>query len=99
VAIGAIVGGHVASIWLAHRVALREFGTPRKAVIGTIPLTALMLAYTAISLSVIAEPIVKFGEPSQDGRMLSPAWTAERSDGRVSRGGTGAPTRVVALRW
>ena len=60
VAIGAIVTGHVISVWLAHRVALREFGAPRKAVIASIPLTVLMVIYTAISLSVIAEPMVKF---------------------------------------
>lgn len=63
VAISAIVAGHVISIWLAHRVALREFGTSRKAVIASIPLTVLMVAYTAISLSVIAEPLVQFRNP------------------------------------
>ena len=60
VAIGAIVAGHVIAIWLAHRVALREFGAPRKAVIASVPLTVLMVIYTAISLSIIAEPMVKF---------------------------------------
>jgi hypothetical protein len=60
VAIGAIVTGHVISVWLAHRVALRNYATPRTAVIASIPLTALMVAYTAISLSVIAEPMVTF---------------------------------------
>lgn len=64
VAIGAIVTGHVVSIWLAHRVALREFGASRKAVTASIPLTVLMVAYTAISLSVIAEPIVQFRDPA-----------------------------------
>ena len=64
VAIGAIVTGHVISIWLAHRVALREFGASRKAVTASIPLTVLMVAYTAISLSVIAEPIDKFRDPA-----------------------------------
>lgn len=59
-AIGAIVTGHVIAIWLAHRIALREFGAPRNAVIASIPLTLLMLIYTAVSLSVIAEPMVKF---------------------------------------
>ena len=63
IAISAIVAGHVISIWLAHRVALREFGTSRKAVIASIPLTLLMVAYTAISLSVIAEPLVQFRNP------------------------------------
>lgn len=60
VAISAIVIGHVISVWLAHRVALREFRSPRQAVIASMPLTVLMIAYTAISLSVIAEPLVQF---------------------------------------
>ena len=60
VAISSIVIGHVISVWLAHRVALREYGTPRRAVIASIPLTLLMIVYTAISLSVIAEPLVQF---------------------------------------
>lgn len=60
VAISAIVIGHVIAVWLAHRVALREFGSARRAVIASIPLTVLMIVYTAISLSVIAEPLVQF---------------------------------------
>jgi hypothetical protein len=63
VAIGAIVAGHAVSIWLAHRVALREFGAPRRAALATVPLTLLMVAYTVVSLSVIAEPMVKFDGP------------------------------------
>jgi len=64
VAIGAIVVGHVISIWLAHRVALREAGTPRRAVAASVPLTMLMVIYTVISLLVIAEPLVEFGDPT-----------------------------------
>jgi hypothetical protein len=64
VAIGAIVSGHVISIWLAHRVALRELGSVRRALVASIPLTVLMLGYTAVSLTIIAEPMVKFGVPS-----------------------------------
>jgi hypothetical protein len=63
VAIVAIVAGHVAAVWLAHLVALREFATPRRAAIATVPLTLLMVAYTVVSLSVIAEPMVKFDNP------------------------------------
>lgn len=59
-AIGAIVAGHVISIWLAHRLALRVFGMPRRAVLATIPLTVLMVAYTAVSLLILAEPLVQF---------------------------------------
>ena len=61
---GAIITGHVVSIWLAHRVALREYGTARRAVVATIPLAALMVIYTVVSLSVIAEPMVKFDAPA-----------------------------------
>lgn len=60
VAIGALVAGHVASVWLAHHVALREHETPRRAVLACVPLTVLMLFYTAVSLTIIAEPMVKF---------------------------------------
>jgi len=63
-AISSIVTGHVTSIWLAHRLALREFRTPRQAVIASVPLTVLMMTYTAISLIVIAEPLVHFIQPA-----------------------------------
>ena len=49
-----------------HRVALRTFGTARRAVIATLPLTAAMLVYTAVSLAVLAEPMVKLeGVPAE----------------------------------
>ena len=63
VAIGAIVVGHVIAVWLAHRAALQAFAELRVAVIATIPLTVLMVIYTAISLSIIAEPLVRFRTP------------------------------------
>jgi hypothetical protein len=58
VAVIAIVLGHVVSIWLSHRVALRQGLTPHHTAIATLPLTLLMVAYTAVSLLVIAEPMV-----------------------------------------
>ena len=63
IAIVAIVGGHVIAVWLAHRIALREFPGRKQAAIATVPLTLLMVAYTIVSLSVIAEPMVKFDIP------------------------------------
>lgn len=63
IAVVAIVGGHVISIWLAHRVALRSFGNRQRAVTAAIPLASLMVLYTSISLSVIAEPLVTFTPP------------------------------------
>ncbi len=64
--VGAIVAGHVIAVWLAHRVALRECGAPGRAVLASVPLTALMVVYTAISLSVIAEPMVTFELPPSE---------------------------------
>ncbi len=58
VAVIAIVLGHVVSIWLSHRVALGQGLSPRRTAVATLPLTLLMIAYTAISLLVIAEPMV-----------------------------------------
>lgn len=63
VAIGAIVTGHVTSIWLAHHVALARFATRREAVLSSLPLTVLMVIYTMLSLSIIAEPLVRFRTP------------------------------------
>ncbi|MDH3286990.1 MAG: hypothetical protein OEP48_04580 [Betaproteobacteria bacterium] len=62
-AIVSIVVGHVISIWLAHRLALREFHAPRQAVLASVPLTVLMVIFTVISLLVMAEPLVQFGTP------------------------------------
>ena len=58
VAVTAIVVGHVLSIWQAHRVALTWGLSTRRTALATLPLTLLMIAYTAISLMVIAAPMV-----------------------------------------
>ena len=58
VAVTSIVAGHVASIWLAHQLALSLRLSPWRTALAMAPLTSLMLAYTAISLTVIAEPMV-----------------------------------------
>jgi hypothetical protein len=60
VAISMIVLGHCIGVWLAHRVALRDQPRPRDAARTAIPLVLLMLAYTAISLFVIAAPMVQY---------------------------------------
>ncbi len=56
VAIVAIVAGHVAAVFLSHVVALRVFGH-RVALSGQIPMLILMVAYTMISLWILAQPI------------------------------------------
>lgn len=64
-AIVAVLVGHMISVYLAHRVAIREF-EPRHATLRSqVPLTALMVAFTFISLSILAEPIVERREPAR----------------------------------
>jgi hypothetical protein len=63
VAIGAVVLGHCIGVWLAHRVALRHPPRPAAAVRAALPLVLLMLAYTAVSLFVIADPMVQYQPP------------------------------------
>jgi hypothetical protein len=58
VAVIAIVLGHAASIWWSHRVALAAGVPPRRGAVAMLPLTLLMIGYTAVSLTLIAEPMV-----------------------------------------
>jgi hypothetical protein len=66
VAIGAIVGGHVIAVWLAHVVALRTAPSRALALRALVPLTVLMVIYTGLSLSILAEPLVRFRTPDPD---------------------------------
>jgi hypothetical protein len=63
VAITAIVVGHVVSVVLAHLIALRTEPSRRSALVGLVPLTVVMVLYTAVSLSIIADPLVRFRTP------------------------------------
>ena len=65
VAVAAVVAGHVVAIWLAHRLLLQTLPAPWKAVTASLPLTALMVGYTAVSLWVIADPLVRFNPPER----------------------------------
>jgi hypothetical protein len=58
-AVAAIVGGHVVAVYLAHVKATGTFDAPAIALKSQVPLTALMVAYTFIGLSITAEPIVE----------------------------------------
>ncbi len=55
--VGLIVLGHIAAVYLAHRVALRLYPDTKQAVRSQYPMLALMLLYTMISLWIIAQPI------------------------------------------
>jgi len=52
-----ILIGHVISVYLAHRVALRVFPSKRLALVSQIPMLLLMVAYTAIGLYVLSLPL------------------------------------------
>jgi len=59
--VGLILLGHVASVVIAHREALRVFGTPRTAALSQLPMLALMLAFTVFGLWILAQPITSGG--------------------------------------
>jgi len=53
-----IVTGHVIAVVLAHVAALRLFGSARAAAASQVPMVALMVAYTMVSLWILAQPVV-----------------------------------------
>jgi len=55
----AIVTGHMIAVYLAHRTALRIFSDGRQSLRSELPMLALMVAYTMISLWIIAQPTVQ----------------------------------------
>jgi hypothetical protein len=55
-AVAIILLGHVIAVYLAHVVALRMFGS--RALIREVPMVLLMVAYTTLSLWILAQPIV-----------------------------------------
>jgi hypothetical protein len=57
VEVALILAGHVASVYLAHRVALGTFATRRQAWISEVPLLLLMMGYTFIGLTVLSLPL------------------------------------------
>ena len=54
----AIVVGHAIAVFLAHSVAVRVFGNRDAALASQIPMVGLMVAYTMLSLWIVAQPIV-----------------------------------------
>jgi hypothetical protein len=55
----AIVTGHIIAVWLAHVVALRRFRDSKAALRSQIPMLFLMVAYTMLSLWILAQPVVE----------------------------------------
>jgi hypothetical protein len=58
-AVIAIVVGHIVAVFLAHVQAMVTLPDRRPALRSQVPMTALMVAFTIISLSILAEPIVE----------------------------------------
>ena len=56
--VGAIVAGHIVSVYIAHAISLRRAANRSLALRGQYPMLALMVFYTAVSLWIIAQPIV-----------------------------------------
>ena len=54
----AIVIGHIVAVYLSHTEALRLYGVRRRALDSQLPMLALMVGYTMLSLWIIAQPIV-----------------------------------------
>lgn len=53
---GAVVIGHVLAILMSHALAVKMFGTHRKAALSQIPLATFMVAYTLFGLWLLASP-------------------------------------------
>lgn len=56
VQLASIVLGHAFAAYVAHHIALREFGSVRKALASQLPLIVLMVFYTAFGLWILAQP-------------------------------------------
>ena len=64
-AVTAILLGHIAAVYLAHAKAINLLAQRSAALRSEVPLTALMVVYTFVSLSILAEPIVQRRAPAQ----------------------------------
>jgi hypothetical protein len=70
-AVTAILLGHIAAVYLAHLKALQTLGGRIPALRSQVPLTALMVVYTFVSLSILAEPIVERRPPAQPSQVTA----------------------------
>ena len=82
--VGLILLGHVVSVYLAHRQALRIFPEGRKALRSQFPMLILMIALTSVGLWILSLPIGA-------GQVLDPTPTSSTS----SPAGTAGPVRPI----
>jgi hypothetical protein len=52
-----ILAGHIAGVYVAHILALRNFGSRKNAFISQLPMLMLMVAYTMAGLWILAQPL------------------------------------------
>ena len=102
-AAAAIVLGHIAAVCLAHIKATRILGTPRAVLRSQAPLTALMVAYTLVSLSILAEPIVESRPSMPTSEAAAPGEIQVPEDALLPQVGTGrlqavGPGKLARLR-
>src|SRR5260370_40239067 len=72
-AVSAILLGHIAAVYLAHLKAMQTLDGRIAALQSQVPLTALMVVYTFVSLSILAEPIVERRIPAQPSQITAAA--------------------------
>ena len=100
-AVTSIVAGHIVAVYLAD-VRAHQLPWPRRAALRSqVPLTALMVIYTFISLSILSEPIVEHRPPAQPTAVAPEALTIpeeallpEAGTGRLQRVGPGHFARL-----
>jgi hypothetical protein len=97
-AVSAIVAGHVVAVCLAHVKAIRVLGDRHPALRSQYPLTALMVAYTVVSLSILAEPIVERRpggpHPAEVVGVPAEAIIPQAGSGRLQKVGPGTTARA-----
>jgi hypothetical protein len=101
VAVAAIVTGHVIAVYLAHVRALHLFAPHGVALATQVPLTALMVLYTFVGLSITAQPIVEGRAAAEPSAVTSEATTVppdavrlRQLDDRVAPLGSDGAARV-----
>jgi len=90
-AVVSIVVGHIVAVLLGHIGAVAAFGGRRAALASQGPLTALMVAFTVASLTIMAEPIVRKPPVSPGGGL---AGVAVPDDALMPEPGTGRLLRI-----
>jgi len=97
-AVISIIAGHIAAVYLADVRAHQIFGARAAALRAQVPLTALMVVYTFISLSILSEPIVERRAPAppmaEAVSIPADAVLPEPGSGRLRPVGPGHSARV-----